>query len=300
VSEIGNDSPLKGEIDMPTKKQGQKTPLPPAKILFKGLMLMCINKNKQCEVGFVQCPGHEPRMDVKISRPGQNPTCIGYAISNDLYLCAVGSRATTVKPDTRTSHSIGKRPDLESNLFHKEKVTINTSVLSTRIRVNVGRLQTHSSSDREYDVVEWVKETDPGRYPKKFGKLATVNCIEIEWGQNAAYPGIAIFDRVTHQKSWLPAAPDTTYEITIDSACFPPVSKGTDFRLYYSSGLITAKDSKKFDFEPAKKARRSPDICEVGFLSKTSTLGLPFATFDELNDLAKEASKQRDSLKNRV
>ena len=58
-------------------------------------------------------------------------------------------------------------------------------------------------------------------------------------------------------------------------ACTPPQPFGTDFRLYYD--LVTARDGQRFDFKRAERGPGpSPDICELGFLSRTETLDFPF------------------------
>jgi hypothetical protein len=262
---------------------------------------MFINKNKQCEVGFIQCPGHDPKIRIKVLRPGERPIEIKNKITSDLYIMVVGAKAGDVTLNTsKSDRNFAKlHPDLQSKQFHGDKLTINTSVLSARLSVSAGELHTHEASTNEYNLVRWTNPQKPGTDPKPFGKLPRTTGLSIEWDNPNG--GIDIFDRVTGEKSSLPALPGTCYEITIDSDCnLPKISEYvSDFRLYYTSKLITTPDDKKFDFE-TKSTKRSPDICLRGFLSKTDTLGLPFATHDELNSKAENISKEIEARKSKL
>lgn len=270
-----------------------------ARVFFQGLMIMCFNKRKELEVGFIRCPGHEPRMRITVQGPGAETTEFKSQITSDLYIRAVNSTSSRVTPTRAPGElSFHRRPDLEGRKFHNDKVTVNTSVLTTRLSVNAGELYTAKTTKLEYNVTTWTDPDLGGTPVGSFGKLARVTGLNIQC--HGLGGGIAIFDRVTREKSWLPVLPGTSYKIEIDNDCDHAhlLSAGSDFRLQYTTDLITTSDGKKFDFEP-KGAKRSPEVCLGGTTGKTSTFGLPLCTTEELNERAESTDKPRQDREKR-
>ena len=279
------------------------TETPTAKIRFKGLMLMCFNRingKRQFEVGFVPCPGHYPMIEIKVIRLFAPPLVVQHRICSDLYFFARGATVDEIIP--LESPVWGFHPhhaDLEGRRLHERKVGVDTSLLTTRLRVNAGRLFTHEHvyHGNECRVKKWIDPIHSGEDHAHFGKLAKSSGINI---QCPVHPlsGIAIFDRGSGLKSWLPSSPGTRYEITIDSDCRQHPPEGTtDFRLYYTSRVIYV-DGYKYDFSLSSRDALtiplSPDVCVAGFLGATDTLGLRALSFEELDRDAKTISRERE------
>jgi hypothetical protein len=271
---------------------------PTATIIFKGLMLMCIKdfagKKERLEVGFVQCPGHNPQMEITVKKLGRAILSFSRPINSDLYIFAVKPTISGISltPPSCKTDFFAHHPDLENNGHFHDKVKVNPRKLSSGLSVNAGALYTAQTFDKQIDVVTWTELTAAGKDPKRFGKLADATGLDIQCKKPDG--GIAIFDSLMSPKTWLPALDGTTYEISIDADCriaAPTTEVASDFRYYYTTRSIETDDGKKFDFQLAGIRKKSPHICERAFLSKTDTFGLPALTFEEL--LAEEASRKK-------
>lgn len=237
---------------------------------------------------------------------GDRHTEFNSRITGDLHFLAMNSTATNVTiNDSDAEWSFRKHhPHIENRPYHGDRVRVDRSVLSARMRVNAGELYTHDvlrdnrGNVTQCEIQEWTGP-GPGTPTVHRVTLSAITGLNIKCRQPG---GILILDSASSQTSWLPVLPGVSYEITIDSDCaqagIPPYA--SDFRLYYTSGLIAGNDRKKFDFlEVSKKQKkpRSPRICERAILSKTDSLGLPIFTYEQLKKKAEKATKEREERK---
>jgi hypothetical protein len=260
-----------------------------ARIIFTGVMLTCINQEKQYEVGMIQCPVHQPTITVVTKTNGvdQKSVQIVWPSGHDLLFQVTNPEMEGVSPypaagaDTDFERII----DLEGPGFHEQGVQVRTELLQgRRLAVTAGRLYTHELSDVEFDLLTWTNETEEGKGLRPLGRIAdeiglNINCRE------GSYSGIQIVDienGETVKDGLLPALSGTTYEIRIDNDCRADVGGaqastiGSDFRFYYD--FVDVNDGLKFDLgfrvSPNVEPSPSPDACEATFLSQTDTLGL--------------------------
>ncbi len=272
-----------------------------ARIVFTGVMLMCINDNKQCEVGMIQCPKHEPTITIRESKSGAqtNEYELPWPANHDLIFKVNKAEADEVVPHPNATGGadFNKVIDLEGPDLHNGQVAVNTALLNgRRLGVTAGRLYTHKLNEDEFDLLTWTDANVAGTVVKNLGKTSQEIGLNISC-RNEQGSGIDIFDSVTGEviKS-LTGPADTTYEIEVNNDCGRPGDAtttklaaaptsapliGTDFRYYYD--VISSPSGQKFDLQvhitPNLPPTPAPGICELGFLSKTKTLGLTWPQF---------------------
>lgn len=254
-----------------------------ARIIFDGLMLMCINKRHQSEVGFIRCPVHKPRILVQTHRGGRTEED-PIPLKSDLYVQVEKPLNPGVMIRVNND-DFGFRfvPDLEGRALHGGKVTVETGKLRGRMAVSAGVLYSHGLHQEEHDLVEW--STNPNgtilrRFDHKIVDGIGLNIV----CRDESGSGIAIIDTGTGRTlKWLPhGLPQTTYTIMVNNDCDVDVNlamrqpnpNGTDFRLYYN--VVTARDGRRFDFKKVDAGAPSPHVCEGAFLSQTDSLGFSF------------------------
>jgi hypothetical protein len=291
-----------------------------ARIVFTGVMLMCINDDKRCEVGMIQCPDHVPKITIREFKLGAqtNEGELAWPAGHDLIFNVNNAEAEGVSasPPRGDDTDFDKVIDLEGQDLHQTGVTVYTDLLKgRRLGVTAGKLYTHKLTDVEFDLLTWTDANDPGKVAKSLGRIAEEIGLNIVC-RNGRGSGIDILDSVTRQtvKS-LPNLPDTSYEIEVNNDCrratdapgpqpprpqaqreteqasfaataptpapTPAPTVGTDFRFYY--GAISSHDDRKFDLNirtnPSAPPVPSPGVCNLAFLSQTSTLGLSWLQF---------------------
>ncbi len=263
-----------------------------ARMIFTGVMLMCINANKRCEVGMIKCPNHDPKITIRTSKSGAqtNEEVLSWPAYHDLIFKVNKPKRDGVVRHTHASGDFDfkKAIDLEGKNFHKSAVTVNTNLLSgRRLAVTAGHLYTHKLSDDEFDLLKWADQNDVGTTIGSLGRIAEEVGLNIVCGE-----GIDILDSSTKEtvKS-LPSLPDVTYEIEVNNDCSreegalgappqpmpnPAPTIGTDFRFYYN--VVQSQGGEKFDLRikviPGAPPLPFPGICNTAYLSKTKTLGL--------------------------
>lgn len=269
-----------------------------AKIIFTGVMLTCINRKNQYEVGMIQCPVHQPTITVVTKRNGvdEKSVEIVWPSGHDLLFQVTNPETEGVSPypAASTDTDFERIIDLEGPYLHHQGVNVRTELLQgRRLGVTAGRLYTYQLSDGEFDLTTWNDETDEGRVVRSLGRIAdkiglNVNCRE---GSDSGIRIVDLESGETVKDGLLPALPGTTYEIDVDNDCradaggaeplpdappLPAPSIGSDFRFYYD--FVEANDGLKFDLafrvNPNQPPDPSPDACENTFLSQTDTLGL--------------------------
>lgn len=265
-----------------------------ARIVFTGVMLMCINDNKQFEVGMITCPIHNPKITVRESGAQSNEYELPWPADHDLIFKVNQAAADEVGPHPAATGDTDfkKVIDLEGPDLHNGPVTVNTALLNgRRLGVTSGKLYTHKLNEDEFDLLTWTAASDPGTLVKSLGRTAQEVGLNIVC-RNEHGSGIDILDSITGQviKS-LPSVADTSYQIEVNNDCLRPEEAtattlaaapasapliGTDFRYYYD--VISSNDGRKFDLtirtNPAERPVPWPGICETAFLSQTKTLGL--------------------------
>src|ERR1044072_6171349 len=101
-----------------------------ARVIFEGVMLMCINQERQYETGMIQCPNHQPTINIVEATVGYNPEehNIEWPAGHDLIIRVNNPENEGVTllnaPGEETDFS--NVIDLEGRDFHTAGVTINT------------------------------------------------------------------------------------------------------------------------------------------------------------------------------
>ena len=267
-----------------------------ARMIFTGVMLMCINKAKRCEVGMIKCPNHDPKITIRQFDGSGAPlgtNDLPWPANHDLIFKVnkPKDRGVIRYSKSQSDFNFRKVIDLEGKDFHKSRVTANKDAFNgRRLGATAGKLYAHSLTEDNLDVVTWTDGNDPGTFVKTLGKVAQEVGLNIVC-RNVQGSGIDILDSVTGEvlKS-LPNLADTWYQINIDNDCSragdtsetqppPPTPDiGTDFRFFYA--VVSSQDGTKFDLRvsPTGLPIPSPGLCELSFLSKTKTLGLKWPT----------------------
>ena len=249
-----------------------------ARVFFEGIMLMCLNPDKHCEVGIIPCSKHESRITIEPRGPDIK---VGfkkfYDITHDLYIQVVKPEDPRVKLHEEGSvRDFSHLPDLEGPRLHGAKVDVRTVDLLARLAINAGELYAHELSGDVYNLMTWIDIEAKGTRVRTWGRLVDDLCLNIIC-RDEADSGIQIFNAVSGGKiEWLPRLPEPNYyEMKIENDCGPPSSdrEPSDFRFYYD--VVTAKDTLKYDFAQPPGAP-SPHVCESAFLSQTTSLGLKF------------------------
>lgn len=260
--------------------QDPRTALVTARIQFEGIMLMCINKNKnnRCEVGLLNCANHKSTLVVQTEGPGGLTGPSTFDITGDLCIRAVnpqteGVTLRSVGDDT----DFGHLPDLERADFHGDKVAVALNKLLAKLSVSAGEFYSHELTQDEYDLVKFTEASPTGVRVKKFGPLVDKLCLNIEC-KDGAGSGIEIIDvgKAAPIVPFLPKLTDTTYFILVSNDCGGNQTGvgPSDFRFYYD--VVTPPGAARFDFEKHVRGTPSPNICETAFLGKTDSLGLAF------------------------
>jgi hypothetical protein len=259
-----------------------------ARIIFKGVMLACINRKGQYEVGMVRCPNHEPKITITQNEGGSatvyEPT---WPQGHDLLFKVnnPGVNGVSRHPTTNMSMRFDRVIDMEGFLFHRGRVTVHPEPLQgRRLAVTAGTLFTDTLSTKEFDLVTWTNDSDPGTIRGHIGKIAQWVGLNIQCG-NEAGSGIQLIDIETNGEIFpMPALNGRTYAMEIDNDCTKnggsPAEIGSDFRYFYRQGFVTSSDGLMFDLDydktpgPGGAPAPSPDACENTFLSLTDTLGI--------------------------
>lgn len=260
-----------------------------ARIIFRGVMLTCINRQKQYEVGMIRCPVHEPTITIQTTRNGVTSARVpvDWPKGHDLLFQVINPEEEGVSIYPRNGHDTDfeRVIDLEGENLHSEGVTVQTDKLQgRRLGVTAGKLYTHKLSDVEFNLLTWTNENEEGEEKQPLGKVADEIGLNV-FCRPGGESGISIIDLETRQpveNGSMPAVPGTTYTIEILNDCReggsgPGTSIGTDFRFYYD--FITPNDESKYDLgfetdESEEEPPPSPDACENTYLSQTDTLGL--------------------------
>jgi hypothetical protein len=278
-----------------------------ARIIFKGVMLMCINEYQQCEVGMIKCPVHIPKITIRELQSD------GTATEDELYWDTESDLIFKVNnPQTEgvNLHQPGDDTDfsnvldLEGSDFHDERLDVNKEYLEgRRLGLTAGTLYTNKLTVNEFNLVTWTYPNDPGRPVKNLGRIAEEVGLNILCRDEPG-SGISILDSSSGAViRELPSSDGTTYEIEVNNDCRraneqPAAAEGTaslaaegseeeslaapsvgsDFRFFY--GVVTASDGRQFDIveqtDAALPPMPSPGACEVGHLSQTNSLGVRF------------------------
>jgi hypothetical protein len=249
-----------------------------ARILFKGVMLVCITDSNRCEVGFIQCPAHTPTLTIKTTDAGgTTESPLNWAPGHDLIFRVTNPETpgiTMLRSGGDTD--FGWVPDLEGAKLHNGPVSVNKGLLNgRRLGITAGELYTHELTGGEYDLIKWSAANPTGQNLGNFGRLAKLGGLNIVCLDGTG-SGITILDNVTGQTLVsLAKLAGTSYQVCVDNDCGedaapPPV--GTDFRVYYD--VVSAPGGNRFDFKAPVIPAPGPDICEYAFLGIAKTLGL--------------------------
>lgn len=262
-----------------------------ARIVFTGVMLMCINDYKQCEVGMIQCPSHKPTITIKELKAGAvaKECKLTWPTGHDLIFKVNKPQVDGVvlHPNATGDASFDKVIDLEGPDLHNGQVNVQTPLLNgRRLGLTAGKLYTHKLNPVALDLVTWVDASDPGTLVKTLGTTAeevglNIVCLDEDGS------GIDVVDSVSGDViKTLPRLADTTYHVEVNNDCRlvdadappppPAPSAGTDFRFFYD--VISSPDGRKFDLSitvnPLVPPPPFPGVCELGFLSETTSIGL--------------------------
>ncbi|HJQ27007.1 MAG TPA: hypothetical protein VKA60_24175 [Blastocatellia bacterium] len=261
-----------------------------ARILFKGLMVSCINAAKQFEVGFIPCPDakHIPTIEISQVVPGRLSAALGdpIEIKSDLTIRVINPQTPNVhrRPPAGDDMDFEKFPDVEVSTLHKHKVTVDTKLLKARLAVTAGELYTQKLHPGNYDLWSWTDPDDkvPSKKVGPFGKLVDELGLNVVC-KDGKDSGLVILGKSGTPITLPKLSGDAHYEIVIDCHCEIATGQDafpSDFRLYYSTGVITDPDGLKFDFKKGVRTfDPSPQICEGLFLGRTTTLGLAVNAF---------------------
>jgi len=258
-----------------------------ARILFSGVMIACINKNRQYEVGMVVCPEHSPTIRISQSDnggPASGPTEIPWPAGNDLIFVVRNPivNGVSIHPNKDQDTSFHRVLDMEGILLHRGRVKVNPGPLQgRRLAVTAGKLYTHEISEEKYDLLTWDNPVDPGVVRGHIGQIARTVGLNILCSSGEG-SGIQLLNHNTGSEIYpMPAVSGRSYEVKIDNDCSKgsgsPAQIGTDFRYFYSQGIVTSPDGIKFDLwysTSSSAPEPSPDVCENTFLSLTDTLGM--------------------------
>ncbi len=269
-----------------------------AKILFKGVMLTCINARRHYEVGLIRCPVHEPEISIEVNQNGTVSTRnIVWPNGHDLLFQVINpySEGVSPFPSAGSDLGFGRIIDLEGPDLHKTGVVVNKeSLRGRRLGVTAGRLYTHALSEVDFNLMTWTDANDEGTVVKPLGTIADqigLNIVCPEGAEN----GIRLLDLNTGETvagGEMPALPGRFYTIRVLNDCsqdanaevpaeeqpLPSPAIGTDFRFYYD--FVESRDGLKYDLDfegapgPDGEPMPSPGACENSFLSQTDTLGL--------------------------
>lgn len=252
-----------------------------ARIYFEGIMLICINADEHCEVGFIPCSRHKARMTVEIRGPGITPRFNKYYdITHDLYIQVVNPQTQGVVLQKDGLRNLRCLPDLEGSRLHDSQVDVRIADLASRLAINAGTLYAHDLSVDSYELMKWDEIDRPGTRERTWGQLVDDLCLNVVC-QNASGSEIRILNATDDSPNdrlieTLPRLPDPSfYEIHIENDCEGTSfgREASDFRFYYD--VITAQDNLQYDLVKPPGAP-SPHICESALLSRTDSLGLTF------------------------
>lgn len=278
-----------------------------ARVIFEGVMLMCINQLQQYEVGMIQCPLHEPKINIVESTIGSNSKehDIVWPAGHDLIFRVNNpeTEGVTLFQNPCSVTDFSNVIDLESPDFHADGVTVETELLQgRRLAFTAGTVYAHKLSDVEFDLFTWENENEMGSPVGTYlGHIADQIGIKIVC-RDEPVGGIDLIDYTTGTVIESLSKRDTSYVITINNDCrredsgpegppepianphhetgqpSPEPANGTDFRFYY--GLLKSRDGRKFDLsirvedEEETGPAPSPGACEATFLGQTDGLGL--------------------------
>ena len=274
-----------------------------ARIMFKGVMLMCIDKDQRCEVGFIKCPNHQPAIDITTYVGSTHTTTpLNYVPGHDLIFKVSQPSQSGVHRyrNVLSDSAFSKVIDLEGTKCHHHKIGVHTDRLNGRLGVTDGKLYSYKLTANKFDLMAWNDPSDPGSKVMTLGKIAETVGLNI-YCRNTQGAGIDIIDATTgvHYPP-LPAGSDVWYEIGIDNDCTKyshesentRKQEGTDFRYFYS--VVDSPDRKKFDLRVNVSVRPKPfpGVCETVFLGKTE-----FENIEKLLENTKGKSKVTHKLK---
>jgi hypothetical protein len=282
-----------------------------ARVIFEGVMLMCINQLQQYEVGMIQCPLHQPKINIVESTIGfdSKEHDIVWPEGHDLVFRVNNpeTEGVTLFQNPGSATDFSKVIDLESPAFHADGVTVETELLQgRRLVITAGTVYSHKLSDVEFDLLTWENENEIGTpVGTALGHIADQIGIKIAC-RDEPLGGIDLVDYTTGTVIESLSKRNTSYVITINNDCRqedsgpegplepvedpgietgpppPEPTNGTDFRFYY--GLLSSTDGRKFDLsirvedededEEETGPAPSPGACEATFLGQTDGLGL--------------------------
>jgi hypothetical protein len=261
------------------------------RIVLKGVMLMCINKHKWCELGVIQCPHHPTTIDLRTTVGGVvTVRPLLWPSGHDLIFNVKDSQDKGVSkhPKAIGDYAFSKILDLEGTKCHKQQLPILTHRLDgRRLGITAGRLYTHRLTQKEMRLLTWTRPDEEGEPYDELGRIAREVGINIRC-YDVAGAGIDILDAVTGELlDSLPVRPDTSYEIDIENDCSSedgPKSEaaakakeaqvGSDFRYLYN--IAVSPTARKFDLDEIDDGVSDPfpGVCEATLFSKTDSFGL--------------------------
>jgi hypothetical protein len=262
-----------------------------ARIIFRGVMLMCINRNNHCEVGVIPCPQHKPEIKIQTHTSGGTVSDDPRPITNDLFIQVVNPTSEGVtRRNEGDNQDFRFVPDLEGGIFHGDKVNVFPERFRARLAVNAGLLHSPTLLD-ELEIIQWSEDNIKGTRQGRFIRIAHDVTLNIDC-RDGRGSGINIIDTVTRRPiRELPKLSGTTYTIVIDNDCrgddLGPDE--TDFRLYYK--VIESRDGKRFDVLKRDVTAPAPRACETGLLGTTDTFGFSFEPQENLRENQKRPSK---------
>src|SRR6267143_427923 len=219
-----------------------------ARVILRGLMLMCINDNQRLELGMIRCPRHTPLITINTLNSGanQNEQIIPWP-DYDLVFKVNNPDDNEVIPHPEASgdFQFSKIIDLEGPDFHRDGVAVNTAALDgRRLGVSSGRVYSYKLKEQLLDLLTWTDITAPGVLKRNLGTITEDVGVNISCHDDS---GIEIINAVTGETlTSLPSPQGTSYVITVDNDCSREDAPGpgrdfagTDFRFYYD--VVTSR-----------------------------------------------------------
>jgi hypothetical protein len=264
-----------------------------ARMIFRGLMLMCINDDRRLELGMIKCPKHNPLITITTHNGTiTDEQTLPWAVDHDLIFKVNNPYENQVVPHPAASGDteFSKIIDFEGPDFHEDGVIVETTALDgRRLGVTSGRVYSHLIKAADLDLLTWTDIKAPGEFKKNLGRITEDVGVNIFCRDEA---GIEIINPFTGETLLpLPTPQGTSYEITVDNDCSkgdaPGPTRdiaGTDFRFYYD--VVTSRNGEKFDLavrtadnDAGNLHPQAPGVCELSYLSQTKSLGLRWPQF---------------------